>query len=159
MVEIRPAQADDAPEMARIQVAAIRRHAGDYYSDEQMQHLAPSDHGSENISHAVFDDNSYYSVIAKNDDTTVGFSVVHLNERYLSGIFVDPNHAGNGVGTDLLRHVENHCCRENIQLLETYAAMNAVGFYESCGFEVKEEIDANEAGSPDIPAIRMQKKM
>ncbi len=159
MIELRRARVDDASEMARIQVAATRSQAGDYYSEEQIEQLAPSDHGSENIDHAVFDDDDYYTIIAEDDDEIVGFSIVHLDERYLSGIFIDPNYTGNGIGKNLIENVEKRSRRENIQSLETYAALNAVGFYESCGFEIKEEINTNEAESPDIPAIRMKKKI
>lgn len=157
MVRVRPASPGDAAEMARIQVRSLRNQGDEYYTEEQLQHLAPPDHGPDGISDEVFEGDNRYAVVAEADDGIAGFAVVHTDDGYLSGIFVDPDYTGRGIGTELLKDVEDELRAVGVNKLTTYAALNAVGFYEACGFCRGEQVDAGTDDGPEIPAITMEK--
>lgn len=154
MIELRPATRDDASRMAQIQVAAVQEQADEYYSEEQVERLAPSNHGPENIDSAVFDLENRYAIIAECHGDVAGFAVLHLDEGYLPALFVDPEYTGQRIGTKLIANIERRAQEAGIESIETYAALNAVDFYLSCGFNEKEQINAGES---DIPAVRMNK--
>lgn len=157
MIRKRLASSGDAAEMARIQVRSLRNQGDEYYTEKQLQHLAPPDHGPEGISDKVFEGDNRYAVVAEAGEAIAGFAVVHTDDGYLSGIFVDPEYAGEGIGTELLRDLEDELRTVGVDKVTTYAALNAVEFYESCGFSRGEQIDAGTDDSPEIPAVMMEK--
>lgn len=145
--------------MARVQVRSLREHGAEYYNEEQLEHLAPPDHGPEGISDAVFQGRNRYAVVAERDGEVVGFAVTQTDEGYLSGIFVDPDAAGEGLGRKLLTAVEDELRDSGINQLTTLAALNAVEFYEACGFTAGNRIDAGSADDLEMPAVEMKKSL
>jgi putative acetyltransferase len=158
MVSLRRAVAEDAGEMARVQVEALREQGEEYYTEKQLTSLAPTDYGPELISDTVFEDRDTYAVVAEQANEFAGFAVLHTSDGYLAGIFVDPYYAGAGIGTALVEEIEQHARENNVDQLSVIASLNAVGFYKSAGFTKTEETEVSREATT-IPAVEMEKKL
>ncbi|WP_174811894.1 GNAT family N-acetyltransferase [Salinadaptatus halalkaliphilus] len=167
MITVRTATLEDAPAIARIHTVSLHHYGGACYEDEQVARLAPTDVGPEEIRENLFGPDRYVAV-ADVDDDIVGFGGVRRNTGSLLGIFVDPSHGGNGIGTRVLEGVESHARDRGLERLSVFAALNAVAFYEACGFERVGERDANGADGPfgtydggdhDLPVMEMRKPL
>lgn len=55
--------------------------------------------------------------------------------RYMA---VDDNYQGKGLGKLIVTKLEQEALRLNLQILELQARENAVEFYKSCGYSIKE---------------------
>lgn len=158
MVSLRAATREDAGAMARIQSESLRENARDHYTHEQLEHLAP-DPVPAVIPDTEFDDGSRRQIVAETDNTIVGWGSVHLEEKVLAATFVDPDHAGQGIGRSIVERLETIARREGVERLVVPASLNAVGFYEAMGYERRDEIDAGASDTPEIPAVELTKDL
>lgn len=83
-------------------------------------------------------------LLATVGEEVVGFASLSVGvpERYaadvdgeVSGVYVHPTHAGRGVGSRLLAAIEERAREAGIARLGLTASANAVGFYDSRGYE------------------------
>jgi putative acetyltransferase len=158
MVSIRPASADDALEMARIQSASLERNAATEYTDEQLEHLAPEPSANA-IPDAEFEADDRHAVVAERNGGIVGWGSVHLEPAVVAATFVDPDHAGSGIGRAIVERLEDAARDAGLETLTTYASLNAVGFYEALGFEARRRTDASGPEAPALPAVEMTKRV
>lgn len=159
MVSLREASTEDAAEMARIQSESLRQNASDDYTGEQLDCLAPPDPDAETIPDAEFADDACRPIVAEKDGSVVGWGSVHLNENTLAATFVDPDYSGEGIGQGLVESLESIARKEGVEKLTVPASLNAVGFYETLGFEKQRQIDAGAPETPEIPSIELTKEL
>ncbi|AUX09291.1 GNAT family acetyltransferase [Halalkaliarchaeum desulfuricum] len=159
MVSLREASPEDATAMARIQSESLRENADEHYTDEQLAHLAPAEPGAEAIPEDEFTDDSCRPIIAELDGKIVGWGSVHLDENVLAATFVDPDYKRQGVGRTIVEELETIARREGVEVLIVPASLNAVGFYETLGYEKQREIDASGPDTPEIPSIELAKQL
>lgn len=159
MVILREATPEDAAVMARIQSESLRENANEHYTDEQLAHLAPAEPAAEAIPEDEFTDDSFRPIIAELDGETVGWGSVHLDENVLAATFVDPDYARRGIGRTIVEELETIALAEGVEVLIIPASLNAVGFYETLGFEKQREIDAGAPETPEIPGIELAKQL
>jgi ribosomal protein S18 acetylase RimI-like enzyme len=96
-----------------------------------------SDYAKEN---GIETNRQYFNFVAKENGVTIGIltGVAFYEEVYVNDLIVDKNHRGKGVGTKLLKAVEDFYKNkgfENINL--TTYAFQAPEFYKKLGFEVE----------------------
>jgi N-acetylglutamate synthase-like GNAT family acetyltransferase len=91
--------------------------------------------------------------IAELDGRVAGFAAVIMSEQAaeLDGLFVEPDHWGEGIGRALADHAV-HEARKKGLTLSVVASPTALGFYEKCGFSVEGEAETRFG-----PAIRMSR--
>jgi len=159
MVSLREASPEDAAAMARIQSESLRENADEHYTDEQLALLAPAEPDAEAIPEDEFTDGSCRPLIAESDGEIVGWGSVHLDENVLAATFVDPDYTGQGIGRTIVKKLETIARREGVEVLTVPASLNAVGFYETLGFEKRREIDASDPDTPKIPSIELTKQL
>ena len=159
MVSLRDASPEDAGEMARIQSRALRAEGREHYTGEQLDRLAPPDPGAETIPDAEFTDDERHAVVAEKDGNVVGWGSVHLEEGVLAATFVDPDHAGSGIGRAIVEELETAARAAGLETLVVPASLNAVGFYETLGFDRQGEIDVGGPDDPGIPAVELTKRL
>ncbi len=58
--------------------------------------------------------------MAKRDGRVVGW--ISLKVDYIDGLYVDPRHAGTGIGSNLLRYLEGSSRQEELPLCERMPA-------------------------------------
>ena len=99
--------------------------------------------------------------------TVVGFGDVrfeppeYLEETADGGVravYVDPDHAGEGVGTALLRRLEIEARDEGLESLGLLASINARGFYEYHGYEPLGERTFDFGDGVEGPAVEMRQE-
>ena len=66
-------------------------------------------------------------------DHIVGW--VAVRGDYLDALYVDPEHAKQGIGTKLLRMVENELRARGVQAIRANASWNSENFYMRRGYE------------------------
>lgn len=166
MVDVRAAEPADAEAMLRIHTDAFHHYGADSYNEEELRYLAPTDAEPADIREHVFGENRY-AAVAVDDGEVIGFGGVRLGDGSLLGVFVNPEYGGTGAGTEIVKNVESHARQAGRETLTVFAALNAVGFYEACGFERIGRCDANgaegpvgtyESGDIELPAMEMRKE-
>jgi GNAT superfamily N-acetyltransferase len=67
--------------------------------------------------------------------TIVGFGQFDPTESFIDAIYVDPNHIGRGVGTKIMNYLEEVTRSLNKTEICINASINAINFYEKCGYQ------------------------
>lgn len=158
VTEIREASPDDASDILNLHVASIREFGPEAYEEEQV------------------------AAWAAKDDRTAGYP--HRRSRPLSrrgggqrrgrirpfraGKRRDtcgvrhPDAARTGVGSAILAHLEGYARSSGLTRLESWASLNAVGFYHRMGYrQVREETVGKEHDGREIslPVSVMEKSL
>jgi putative acetyltransferase len=94
-------------------------------------------------------------IIAVSGDEIVGFSSYVHNE--IVGLFVDPEKARQGIGTQLLNKVEDDIYSEHSTLIFLDAALSAVPFYKAHGYVELRSEPWKTRGGKELLSIRMSK--
>jgi len=139
-MEIRPATAEDAEAVADAHHAAIEVLGAAVYDDQQVAAWSagrsPDDYEFGGDDRDVF--------VAEIDGTVRGFGWLshepgeHLTadvDGEVTGMYVHPDVAREGVGSALLDRLETSARERELGALGMWASMNAVPFYEAQGYE------------------------
>lgn len=159
MATLRPATANDAAAMARIQIAAMREGGTDDYTEAQLEALAPNDAGQDTVPAALFEKTDRRGVVAEDDGDIVGWGSLRLEEGVLAATFVAPERTGQGIGREIVESLEAAAREAGLDQLVVPASLNAVEFYRRLGYEEGEAFDASAPDDPSLPAIRMTKQL
>lgn len=87
-------------------------------------------------------DESYYHIMAVINGNTVGVARLEFPDngfaqlRYMA---VDDAYQGNGIGREIVDHMEQYSKENNVHELFLNARENAVGFYEKLGYQVTQK--------------------
>lgn len=72
--------------------------------------------------------------VAEVPSQIVGWAAVRGGD-YLDALYVEPKFALRGIGSRLLRLIEDVLCSRGISVIRADASWNAEGFYVKCGYE------------------------
>lgn len=156
---VRPATHDDADAMRSLHTVAVYELADSHYDADQLDAWAAPDADRDGF---PFDDPDHHLVLAERDGEVAGFGQLNLPEREVVADYVHPDHAGHGVGSTLLAHLEGYARGSGFDRLELTASMNAVGFYERHGYEVVEETELDRSHRVEgvtLPVASMEKPL
>ena len=64
-----------------------------------------------------------------------------------------------GIGRTIVEELETIARQEGVEELIVPASLNAVGFYETLGFEKQREIDTSGPDTPEIPSVELTKQL
>ena len=92
-------------------------------------------------------------IVAELDDRTVGFAamIIEDDQAELDGLFVEPEHWRQGVGTALVDSAVHEARRRGLAMM-VIANPSARPFYEKCGFTQEGEVETRFG-----PALRMSR--
>lgn len=79
-----------------------------------------------------------YSLVAKKKDIIIGFSDI-TDDGYLDRMFVHKDYQKMGVGSILLKNLENYAISNNITYIHTNASITAKNFFIKNNFKVLNE--------------------
>jgi putative acetyltransferase len=161
-VETRRARPADCGRLCAITRAAIEAGGPAAYDDRQVQAWLGG------VSPELFpveDDDAHVRVAEADDPIGVGWLTTdpgdHLKaavDGEITGIYVDPEAIGSGIGTTLYRELEEIAGREGLDALGLWASNNAVGFYDRLGFERVTDRMLTLDGT-DVPVTEMRKRL
>jgi len=137
----RPATADDIPELARLRWQLYtERETHDEPIEAYLERFTSFARGA-----LARDD--WRAWCAEEDDRLVASMWLHTAPRipapghgasrpmgYLTNMYVEPDHRSHGLGTRLLEELVEHCTTGGFELVLTFPAEDAYGFYERNGF-------------------------
>lgn len=141
-MNLREAGPDDVAAVRDVHEAAIRGLGPAAYDDEQVEAWAA---GCESAEYGdITDPESRFVVVETDDGDVVGFGCMRFDpgEEYeidadaeVTGMYVHPDVAGDGVGTAILADLEDAAADRGGELVVLTASLNAVDFYEHRGYE------------------------
>jgi len=154
MLTIRKAREEDAKAVGRVHREAIREQSRGHYTDEQIEAWTsprPPGHFEK-----VIREKEMY--VAEEDGEVVGFGGLHVEAAEVDAVFVSPTAAGRGVGLKLLWTVEERAREAGLKSLRLDASLNAIGFYERAGYELKGMGERRLWNAAVIPCAHMSKE-
>ena len=150
MIEIRRATDADRVAIARLHEASIRALGPRAYTAEEVEswatHIYPQRY---RIEQQMF--------VATDNNRVVGFG--HYHEGEIAAVYVDPEHVGRGVGRALIEKLEEVARDEGMTHLVLNAALNSVGFYETCGYRRTRDIPYRTRGGVLMTCAFMEKDL
>lgn len=128
-VTIRKAVARDAVSIWEIRNASIRAQCAGYYSDKDVA-IWTDGVPTERFVQSVVD-KWHVAVVAR---AIVGTGVIDCLTGHIDGVFVSPDLMGHGIGTAMMRHLQEIAARCGLENLSLDSTLNAAAFYRKCGF-------------------------
>lgn len=126
---IRLARPSDLGAIARVHEASVRELCRGHYEPREIAEWLTPNPGMfvRLLRHSTV-------FVATRGGVVLGFAAVTIGRRELRAIYVDPCAAGGGVGVRLLARAERVARALGVRELHLAATLNAVGFYERCGW-------------------------
>lgn len=142
-MEVREATRADAEALRCVHRASIEGLGPAAYSPKQVAAWAK---GCESADYAagIESEDTYFVVSECENGDMLGFGALSFEapadyeatvDAEVTGVYVHPSKAREGVGTELLTALERAARNDDIERLGLSASLNAVAFYESRGYE------------------------
>lgn len=155
IVTFRLADSADAEGIWAVRADAIRCGCRDHYPPDLIGQWASAPMPA-SLPTRIEDDKF---IVALSDSRIVGFAGLKRADREVDAVFVAPEFSGRGIGSNLLRRVEEQAVESGIAVLSLDASLNAADFYEAAGY--RRIGDGRHATSSNlmIACIRMEKAL
>ncbi len=131
-IEIRPATAEDRNALWQVHTQAIRQSAKSHYDAAQIEAWAGR------LTPEGYRPPDTYVIAEAEDGSVVGFGELNLQATEIKAVFVDPKFGRRGIGSHLLKALEDLAKRQGLTTLVLDASLNAVKFYERAGYRQAE---------------------
>lgn len=158
---VRPARVADFDAVREAHQRAVRTLGADAYSDRQVE--AWADWSDVDAPDAI--DEDAHVVVAEREDEVAGFGRLEMatdgsaRSGEVVAVYVNPDHAREGVGAALLAHLEGYARGTGLSTLTLSASLNAVDFYARAGYErVRRDIHET-TGGVELPCVLMRKRL
>jgi len=130
-MKIRKALASDAQAVFDLRNRSIRRLCRGFYSDDLLVRWTDGVTASPEFIEFV----SQLMYVAETFDGIVGCGAVSLIDGKIDAVFVDPDHAGNGIGRKMMQRLEEIGIESGAaETLYLEATLNAAPFYRKLGY-------------------------
>lgn len=132
-IAIRDIGPDEAEVFLRVHHAAVRGIAAKDYPPEVIENWAPPIDDAALVRFLTNPDGEH-RVIAEIDGTAVGIGAIVVAKCELRACYVVPEAARQGVGSAIVRRLEELARQHNLAFLELVSSITAAPFYESLGY-------------------------
>lgn len=132
-IRIRRAVPDDAAPICRVAIAAVEAGWRQHYEDPVIAAWVAT--STPKAYRAVIEEAGCVTLVAEHGEGIVGFGVIRTTGQRIRALYVHPECAGSGVGTALLRALEEVARQSGLDRLHLDASLNAVGFYARAGYQ------------------------
>jgi putative acetyltransferase len=151
VITVRRAIDADRAAIARLHEASVRQLAKPHYTAKQINSWIGA------LQPERYPLDTTFFVVALDGETVVGFG------EYLDGsvnaVYVHPSHARRGVGRMLFDALEAEALANGATSLSVTSSLNAVPFYEACGFIRDDESTFTTRGGAAIPCWHLTKML
>ena len=153
-MNIRKATPADAAEICSVHIASILGLCDRSYSKEQIdawiEPLVPG---------LYLPAMEKFTFFVAEQDHILGFSMLDVEGAELNAIYLHPDAVGRGIGRRLLELAEQLARQRSVKILRLKATLNAVGFYQACGFR---QVGTNVHRTPsglELDCVEMEKRL
>ncbi len=130
-MKIRNASDIDKRDISRLHILSIKRLCSKHYTLEQLNAwtsiLTPS----------VYDqalEEKIFLVAHDSNQDLMGLGILDIQNSEISAIYIHPDAAGNGIGTEILCKLEAIARNHNAVQITVHSTLNAKGFYQRHGY-------------------------
>jgi putative acetyltransferase len=148
---LRPATPADLPKLIDLQTRSINELSTTYYTPEQVKAIVNSQ-AKARIAPEI-------CLVAESARTLVGFAALLKQPFQISAMFVHPNFARQGIGSQLLAALEKLALQHRYYRLPVMSSLTAVSFYQSQGYQVKHKAGFWTGDRIWIPCILLEKQL
>lgn len=150
---IRISDAEDKDSIGSIYNKAISE--GDGYSDRDERLLKfPDDEPIERLY------KSNVTFVAELDNEVVGWCSLHPEKNLVDGLFVHPDYQSKGIGSELLRTVEEEARARSISKIWISSDTHVVDYYSRKGYTIVEKTEMEGINTDEtVPCVIMIKDL
>ncbi len=154
-IVIRTPLKEEANSVARMISRSIRGLCAEVYDDREMNAVC-LDYDAVALH---FGDSTFTHWIAVSSEVVVGYLQFKHETGRISGLFVDPDHIGQGIGARLIKQCETVARTIGLDRIHLGASQNAVGFYRRQGFVVTAPHKHSDIQSVQVTNVPMAKPL
>ena len=156
MFTIRKAKQEDKEPIWRVHVKAVRETCVSHYSQEVIrvwaERLQPEKYEEAIRSNDFF--------VAEEDGAVVGFGELDRAGGEIQGLYVSPDVASRGVGSETPRsHLKRGHALSGWDRCNLTSSLNAVSFYERAGFKAVGEVTKTLSPGVERASVKMSKQV
>lgn len=150
---IRISDVEDKDSIGSIYNKAISE--GEGYSDRDEELLKfPDDEPIERLY------KSNVTFVAELNDEVVGWCSLYVEKNLVDGLFVHPDYQSKGIGSELLRTVEEEARARGISKIWVSSDTHVVEYYSSKGYAIVEKTEMEAINTDEtIPCVIMIKDL
>ncbi|PHV51515.1 GNAT family N-acetyltransferase [Janthinobacterium sp. BJB301] len=155
MIHLRPALPDDINALWALRTVAVRVSCATHYAAEQIAVWTASPVPDTYAAMLA----AGGGIVAMQGEIIAGYAMLDADKQEVDAVFVDPAHAGLGIGKRLLAALEQLARGRGIARLHLSASLNAVPFYAAAGFTaLREQAYAHPSGI-SLASVAMEKAL
>jgi GNAT superfamily N-acetyltransferase len=156
-IVVRPAEAADAESIVNIHFHSVRQTAGAYYPDHVLAAWSsPPDRARvHRVALGIRDGQEM--VVAELEGIVCGFGSIVPGDGQLRAVYVDPKFGRRGVGSAILRRLEELAVRSGLGRLSMDASLNAEAFYRKHDYSVVGRGFHRLASGVEMECVKMTK--
>jgi GNAT superfamily N-acetyltransferase len=149
-MQIKPATPNDLPEILQLQYLAYQSEAKLVHNDS-IQPLTQT--------LAELENEYRQGVILKAVDDETGAIIGSVRGRvengtlYIGKLMVHPERQGNGIGTQLLKVIEERCPQQRYELFTSSQSIRNIRLYERAGYRRWKELET----APGLKMVYLEK--
>jgi putative acetyltransferase len=158
-IVIREMRPEDARAFLEIHHAAVRGVAANDYPAEVIDAWAPSQITDEVVAFVRANPEGELRLIAEIGGRIVGIAALVVENTELRACYVAPEAIRSGVGSALVRKLEQVAREQGLAFLELDSSVTAAPFYESLGYESRERGEHVLVNGQRMACVKMRKAL
>jgi putative acetyltransferase len=158
-VVIREMRPEDARAFLEIHHAAVRGVAANDYPPEVIDAWAPAELTDEAVAFVRANPEDELRLIAEIGGRIVGVAAFVAANAELRACYVAPEASRRGVGSALVRKLEQVAHEQGLAFLELDSSVTAAPFYDTLGYETRERGEHVLANGQRMACVRMRKTL
>ena len=158
-IVIRDMRPEDARAFLEIHRAAVRGVAANDYPPEVIDAWAPAQETDEAVAFVRANPEGELRLIAEIGGCIVGVAALVVTKAELRACYVAPEATRRGVGSALVRKLEQVAREQGLAFLGFDSSVTAAPFYEALGYENREAGEHVLASGQRMACVKMRKAL
>jgi len=154
MIQTRRATKQDIEGFKAVVIESVLELCKDFYSSTELQSLLAQYPGKELYEKWL---QERVLVVAEDGDQIVGFAQYFPPNNSIEAVHVLPSHIKKGVGKMLMAELEEIAKEQGAKKIMLDSSLNAVGFYDKCGYIKKQNIIFKCNDGVDLRVVNYEK--
>jgi putative acetyltransferase len=152
---LRCATLEDAPAILRVHMASIRGLGRESYTSAQVEAWC-GDRTAQSYTSPI---KEQFMLVAETQGQVMGFAQLDAKQSTVVAIYVSPAFARQGIGSELLRGIEEHALSLGLSELRLQASLNAVPFYSGAGYTAGQLSQHVVGNGVSLPCLAMSRAL